>query len=82
MAASFLVSTVQATGVCFMVLGFLVPIKDRLNAAAYLGIEADHEPQFITTLQPSTSGHFQQNNAMYHRYENRGRVVHGRFIHS
>lgn len=59
MAASCLVSTVHATGGGFMVLGFLVPIKDSLNAAAYLGIEADHEPQFITTLQPSASGHFQ-----------------------
>lgn len=39
--------------------GFLVPIKDYLNAAAYLGIVADHVSNFMTTLYPLSGGPFQ-----------------------
>ncbi len=54
---SCLVSTVQAGGGVIMwgiFLGPLVPIKQRLNATAYLSIVADHVHPFMTTVYPSS----------------------------
>lgn len=36
----------------------LRPINDHLYATSYLGIVADHVTQFMTTMNPSTCGHF------------------------
>lgn len=47
-------------------LGFLVPIKDHLSAAAYLGIVADHVPNIMTTLYPLSGSPFQLDTAPCH----------------
>ncbi len=49
-------------------LGPLVPIEHRLNATAYLSIDAVYRPSFIvhhfmTTVYPSSDSYFQQDNA-------------------
>ncbi len=68
MDPSCLVSTVQAGGVMLWgifswhTLGPLVPIEHRLNATAYLNIVADHVHPFMTTVNPSSDGYFQQGN--------------------
>lgn len=43
--------------------GLLIPIKERLNVAAYLVIVADHLPQFMTTVNPFSGDHIQQDSA-------------------
>ncbi len=48
-------------------LGPLVPIEHHLNATAYLSILADHVHPFMTTMYPSSEGHFQQDNAPCHK---------------
>ncbi len=53
-------------------LGPLVPIEHRLNATAYLSIDAVYRPSFIvhhfmTTVYPSSDGYFQQDNAPCHK---------------
>ncbi len=75
MDPSCLVSTVQAGGGGVMVweifswhtLGPLVPIEHRLNATSYLSIVADHVHPFMTTVNPSSDGYFQQDNAPCHK---------------
>ncbi len=75
MDPSCLVSTVQAGGGGVMVwrlipwhtLGPLVPIEHCLNATAYLSIVADHVHPFMTTVDPSSKGYFQQDNAPCHK---------------
>lgn len=42
----------------------LVPMKDHLNTIAYLGIAADHMPQFMFTINSSSGCHFQEENSM------------------
>ncbi len=71
---SFLVSTVQAAGGVIVwgifswhTLGPLVPIEHRLNTTANLSIVADHVHPFMTTVYPSSDGHFQQDNASCHK---------------
>ncbi len=48
-------------------LGPLVPIEHRLNTTAYLSIVADHVHPFMTTVNPSSYGYFQQDNAPRHK---------------
>ncbi len=48
-------------------LGPLVPIEHRLNDTACLSIVADHVHPFMTTVYPSSDGHFQQDNAPCHK---------------
>ncbi len=48
-------------------LGRLVPIEHRLNATAYLSIDADHVHPFMTTVYPSSDDYFQQDNAPCHK---------------
>ncbi len=68
-----LVSTAQAGGGGIMewgifschTLGPLVSIEHRLNATAYLSI--DHVHPFMTTVYPSSDGHFQQDNEPCHK---------------
>ncbi len=75
MDPSCLVSTVQAGDGGVMVwgifswhtLGPLVPIEHRLNATAYLSIVADHVHPFMTTVYPSSTGYFQQDNTPCHK---------------
>ncbi len=75
MDPSCLVSTVQAGDGGVMVwvifswltLGPLVPIEHRLNATAYLIIVADHFHPFMTTVNLSSDGFFQQDNAPCHK---------------
>jgi len=75
MDPSCLVTTVQAAGGDVMVwgmsschtLGPLVPIAYRLNATAYLSIVSDHVHPFIATMNPSSEGYFQQDNAPCHK---------------
>ncbi len=75
MDPSCLVSTVQTGGGGVMVwgifswhnLGPLVPIEYNLNTTAYLSIVADHVHPFITTVDPSSKGYFQQDNAPCHK---------------
>ncbi len=72
---SCLVSTVQAAhgGVIvwgvfsWYTLGPLVPIEHCLNATSYLSIVADHVHPFMTTVNPSSDGYFQQDNAPCHK---------------
>ena len=45
----------------------LVPIEHHLNATAYLSIVADHVHPFMTTVYPSSHGHFKQNNTPRHK---------------
>ncbi len=45
----------------------LVPIEHHLNATAYLSILADHVHPFMTTVNSSSEGYFQQDNAPYHK---------------
>ncbi|MDF4326824.1 hypothetical protein P3395_25770 [Vibrio parahaemolyticus] len=66
MDPSCLVSTVQAGGGGVMVwgvfswhtLGLLVPTEHGLNTTAYLSIVADRVHPFMTTVYPSSDGHF------------------------
>ncbi len=75
MDPSCLVSTVQADGGGVMVwgifswhtLGPLVPIEHQLNATAYLSIVANHVHHFMTTVYPSSTGYFQQDNTQYYK---------------
>lgn len=46
--------------------GPLRPIEHHLNTPAYLSIIADHGQLFITTVDPSAGGYFQQDNAACH----------------
>ncbi len=39
-----------------------VPIEHHLNAKAYLSVDADHVPPFMTIVNPSCGGYFQQDN--------------------
>ncbi len=48
-------------------LGSLEPIEHRLNATIYLIIVADHVHPFMTTVNPSSDGYFQQDNAPCHK---------------
>lgn len=52
---------------CLVPMRSLVPINNFLNATAYLHIVADHGPQFMTMVQPSYGGHFQQDNKPCHK---------------
>ncbi len=69
-----LVSTVQAPGGGVMVwgifswqtLGPFVPIENHLYATDYQSIVANHVHPFMTTVYPSSDGHFQQDNATCH----------------
>lgn len=46
----------------------LIPIKDRLNAAAAdLGIVIDNVPHFTTPLHPSSGGYFEVEKALCHK---------------
>ncbi len=47
--------------------GPLVPIEHHLNTTAYLSIVADHVHPFITTVNLSSGGYFQQDNAPCHK---------------
>ncbi len=51
----------------WLTLGPLVPIEHRLNATAYLIIVADHFHPFMTTVNLSSDGYFQQYNAPCHK---------------
>ncbi len=51
----------------WLTLGPLVPIEHRLNATAYLSIDADHVHPFMTTVNLSSDGYFQQYNAPCHK---------------
>ncbi len=51
----------------WLTLGPLVPIEHRLNATAYLSIVADHVHPFMTTVNLSSDGYFQQDNAPCHK---------------
>ncbi len=51
----------------WLTLGPLVPIEHRLNATAYLSIVADHVHPFMTTVNLSSDGYFQQYNAPCHK---------------
>ncbi len=42
-------------------------VEHRLNATAYLSIVAGHVHPFMTTVQPSSDGYFQQDNAPRHK---------------
>jgi len=66
MDPSCLVTTVQAGGGVMVwgmfswhTLGPLVPIGQRLNATAYLGIVSDLVHPFMATMYPSSDGYFQ-----------------------
>ncbi len=48
-------------------LGLLVPIKNCLNATAYLSIVADHVHPFMNSVYPSSDDYFQQDNAPCHK---------------
>ncbi len=75
MDPSCLVSTVQFGGGDVMVRaifswwtsGHLVPIEHLLNTIVYLSIVADHIHPFMTTVNPSFDGYFQQDNAPCHK---------------
>ncbi len=68
MDPSCLVSTVQTGGGGVMVWGILswhtldplVPIEHCLNTTVYRSIVADHVHPFMTTVNPSSDGYFQQ----------------------
>lgn len=47
--------------------GHLVPNELHLNATAYLSIVDDHVQAFMTTVDPSSHGYFQQDNAPCHK---------------
>ncbi len=49
--------------------GPLVPIKYSLNATGYQSIVADHVHPFMTTVDPSSDGYFQQDNAPCHKIQ-------------
>ncbi len=75
MNPSCFVSTVQAGGGGVMVwgifswhtLGPLVPIEHQLNATAYLSIVANHVHPLTTTVYPSSTGYFQQDNTQCYK---------------
>lgn len=72
---SCLVLMAQAVGRVVMVCGIfswftlvpLIPTKDYLNAADYLGIFVGHVPQFMTIMHPSSGHYIQQDNLPCHK---------------
>ncbi len=57
-------------------LGLLVPIEHCLNPTAYLSIVTDHVHPFMTTMYPSSEGHFQQANTPCHKAQ----IISGWFL--
>jgi len=84
MNPSCLVTTVQAGGggvgmvwgmFSWHTLGPLVPTGHCLNAKAYLSIVSDHVHPFMATMNPSSDGYFQQDNAPCHKARNHFKLV-------
>lgn len=53
----------------------MVSIKDRLNAATYIGVVTDQETKFMTTVPPSSGGLFLTEHRTVTKMKDKGRVA-------